>query len=133
MPMRPSILYAVALTIASSSALAAQPDCSNATTQAAMDDCAGKSLKASDTKLNQTYNALFAKVSKEGKLKLQKAQRAWIGWRDAQCAFNTSGSSGGSVNAMVEASCLDDLTQAQTKLLNSQLHCQEGDTACGNQ
>jgi uncharacterized protein YecT (DUF1311 family) len=131
--MRASILYAATLLIASGPALAAQPDCANATTQAAMDQCASNSLKASDAKLNQTYKALLAKVSKDGKTKLQKAQRAWLSWRDAQCDFITAGSSGGSVHAMAQASCIEQLTQAQTALLDSQLHCQEGDVSCGNQ
>jgi uncharacterized protein YecT (DUF1311 family) len=119
--------------LASHSVFAAQPDCANATDQATLTQCASNSLKASDAKLNQTFRALQAKISKPGKDKLQKAQRAWLSWRDAQCDFDTSGSSGGSVHAMVLASCLDDLTKAQTKLLDSQLHCQEGDTACGGQ
>jgi uncharacterized protein YecT (DUF1311 family) len=131
--MRAPILYAAAMLIASTSALAAQPDCSTVTTEAAMTQCAANSLKASDAKLNQTYRALLAKVSKDGKTRLQKAQRAWISWRDAQCDFNTSGSRDGTIHEMVQTSCVDDLTQAQTKLLDSQLHCQEGDTACGNQ
>jgi uncharacterized protein YecT (DUF1311 family) len=129
--LTPCIVTALLLTCAP--AFAAQPNCANATDQATLTQCANNSLKASDAKLNQTFRALLAKVSKPGKDKLQKSQRAWIAWRDAQCGFNASGSSDGSIHAMVLASCLDDLTQAQTKLLNSQLHCEEGDTACGNQ
>ncbi|HVE10533.1 MAG TPA: lysozyme inhibitor LprI family protein [Paraburkholderia sp.] len=131
--MRAPIFYAAMLLIVSSSVLAAQPDCANAVTQADMDQCASISLKASDAKLNQTYKALLAKVSKDGKVKLQKAQRAWIGWRDAQCDFIAAGSSGGTIHSMAQASCINQLTQAQTKLLDSQLHCQEGDVSCGNQ
>jgi uncharacterized protein YecT (DUF1311 family) len=123
----------VTLLLTAHTAFAAQPDCASATDQATLTQCANNSLKASDAKLNQTFRALQAKVSKPGKDKLQKAQRAWIAWRDAQCAFDSSGSSDGSVHGMVLASCLDDLTKAQTKLLDSQLHCQEGDTACGGQ
>src|SRR5262249_37165403 len=117
----------VTLLLTAHTAFAAQPDCANATDQGTLTQCANNSLKASDAKLNQTFRALQAKVSKPGKDKLQKAQRAWIAWRDAQCAFNTLGSNGGSVHAMAQASCLDDLTQAQTKLLSSQLNCDEGD------
>jgi uncharacterized protein YecT (DUF1311 family) len=132
--MRALIPYTVAaLLLTAHPAFAAQPDCANATDQATLTQCANNSLKASDAKLNQTFRALQAKVSKPGKDKLQKAQRAWIAWRDAQCNFNASGSSDGSIHGMVLASCLDDLTKAQTKLLDSQLHCQEGDTACGGQ
>ncbi|HXZ10643.1 MAG TPA: lysozyme inhibitor LprI family protein, partial [Paraburkholderia sp.] len=54
-------------------------------------------------------------------------------WRDAQCDFNTLGSAGGSVHPMVHSICLTQLTQAQTKLLDEQLHCEEGDTSCGGQ
>ncbi|CAB3764285.1 lysozyme inhibitor LprI family protein [Paraburkholderia solisilvae] len=122
-----------ALLLACAPAFAAQPNCANATDQATLTQCANNSLKASDAKLNQTFRALLAKVSKPGKDKLQKSQRAWIAWRDAQCDFNASGSRDGSIHGMALASCLDDLTQAQTKLLNSQLHCEEGDTTCGNQ
>ncbi|MFC0399484.1 lysozyme inhibitor LprI family protein [Paraburkholderia rhizosphaerae] len=132
--MRALIACAVTTALfASHSVLAAQPDCANATDQATMTQCANSSLKASDAKLNQTFHALQAKVSKPGKDKLQKAQRAWITWRDAQCDFNTLGSSGGSIHTLAQASCLDDLTQAQTKLLSSQLNCDEGDTTCGHQ
>ncbi|CAB3752564.1 hypothetical protein LMG29542_01812 [Paraburkholderia humisilvae] len=131
--MRALFPCAVTLLLACNATLAAQPDCANATDQTTLTQCANNGLKASDTKLNQTFRALQAKVSKPGKEKLQKAQRAWITWRDAQCDFNTSGSNGGSIHAMAQASCLDELTQAQTKLLNSQLHCAEGDTTCGNQ
>jgi uncharacterized protein YecT (DUF1311 family) len=124
---------ATSLLLTTHTAFAAQPNCANATDQATLTQCANISLKASDAKLNQTFRALQAKVSKPGKDKLQKAQRAWITWRDAQCDFNSSGSSDGSIHGMVLASCLDDLTKAQTKLLDSQLHCQEGDTSCGGQ
>jgi uncharacterized protein YecT (DUF1311 family) len=85
-----------ALLLTTNATFAAQPNCSNATDQATLNQCANTNLKASDAKLNQTFRALLAKVSKPGKDKLQKAQRAWITWRDAQCDFNTSGSRDGS-------------------------------------
>ena len=122
------------VTLTSGSVLAAQPDCmSTATTQQAMNACAGQKLKASDQKLNSTYSALLAKTSKEGGEQLRKAQRAWVAWRDEQCRFDTMGTRDGSVNPMVFAQCVDDLTQQQTKHLAAQLHCEEGDLSCGGQ
>ncbi|MGF6603931.1 uncharacterized protein YecT (DUF1311 family) [Paraburkholderia sp. GAS448] len=56
-----------------------------------------------------------------------------MSWRDAQCRFNTPGSADGSVHPMACTRCLDQLTQTQTKLLDGQLHCPEGDTSCGGQ
>jgi len=40
---------------------------------------------------------------------------------------------GGSINATVYAMCEEQMTRAQTKLLESQLHCKEGDLSCGGQ
>ncbi|WP_087725559.1 lysozyme inhibitor LprI family protein [Pandoraea sp. PE-S2T-3] len=115
--------------LTSASAWAADP-CDNPQDQTTMNACAGKSLAASDKKLNETYNALVKKVGPAGKSKLLSAQRAWLAWRDAQCAFETMGTDGGSIHAAMYASCADELTQAQTKRLDGQLHCQEGDLSC---
>ncbi|WP_322045301.1 lysozyme inhibitor LprI family protein [Paraburkholderia sp. J67] len=130
-----SRLYAGVLLLASaSSCFAAQPEClNNAPTQLAMDDCVGRTMKASDQRLNDTYRALLAKVSKDGADHLRKAQRAWLAWRDAQCSFNTMGTSGGSINSSMYGLCIDELTQEQTKRLDAQLHCKEGDLSCGGQ
>ncbi|WP_244847864.1 lysozyme inhibitor LprI family protein [Caballeronia sp. SL2Y3] len=104
-----------------------------ASTQMAMDECAGRELKAADQKLNDTYRTLLSKVSKDGAEQLRKAQRAWIAWRDAQCTFDTMGTRGGSINSMENALCVEKLTQAQTAHLAAQLHCKEGDVSCGGQ
>ena len=98
-----------------------------------LDECAGKDFKASDAKLNEVYRALSAKTSQKGKASLQSAQRAWLAYRDAQCQFETMGTIDGSIHPMAYASCMDKLTQAQTKLLSAQLHCEEGDLSCGGQ
>jgi uncharacterized protein YecT (DUF1311 family) len=120
--------------VSASSCFAAQPECLNsAPTQLAMDECVGRSMKASDQKLNETYHALLAKVSKSGADQLRKAQRAWLAWRDAQCEFNTMGTRGGSINSSMYGLCIDELTQEQTRRLDAQIHCKEGDLSCGAQ
>jgi uncharacterized protein YecT (DUF1311 family) len=130
--------YASALLISgalvnASSCFAARPECVNAATQTAMDECIGRAMKASDQQLNETYRALLAKVSKNGGDQLRKAQRAWLTWRDAQCQFNTMGTAGGTINSSMYALCIDELTQEQTRRLDAQLHCKEGDLSCGGQ
>ncbi len=119
--------------LASHGALAQDIDCDNALDQASMNFCADRDFKAFDEKLNETYVALEKNVSKEGLDKLKKAQRAWVAYRDAQCDFDTAGTEGASVNPMVVALCRDALTQAQTKQLNAQLNCEEGNLSCGRQ
>ncbi|WP_321815579.1 MULTISPECIES: lysozyme inhibitor LprI family protein [unclassified Paraburkholderia] len=133
--MRLNVLCAsVVLLAVASPCLAAQPEClNNAPTQRAMDECVGRTMQASDQRLNETYRALLAKVGKDGGARLRKAQRAWLTWRDAQCSFSTMGTSGGSINASMYGLCIDELTQEQTKRLDAQLHCKEGDLSCGGQ
>ncbi|WP_369051545.1 lysozyme inhibitor LprI family protein [Burkholderia gladioli] len=78
------------------------------------------------------HRALDAELGEPGKTRLKEAQRRWLAWRDAQCAFEASSVDGGSAAPMVTSQCLDQLTQAQTRLLDSHLHCQEGDISCSN-
>jgi uncharacterized protein YecT (DUF1311 family) len=128
--MRRFILIA-AFTLASLSAAHAA-NCDNATDQATLNACADKALKASDAELNATYRKITHRLTGEpGTTKqLVTAQRAWIAFRDAQCAFESSGTSGGSAYPMVHAMCLDDLTRDRTAALKELLSCEEGDTSC---
>jgi uncharacterized protein YecT (DUF1311 family) len=125
--------FAFILSALGQSAFGADTDCKNPVDQTSMNICAGKALKASDKQLNDKYHALYQASSATGKLKLQTAQRAWIAYRDAQCTFNTMGSVGGSMHALAYSSCADMLTQAQTKVLDQQLNCDDGDMSCGRQ
>ncbi len=116
-----------------SAANAQSVDCANATTQAAMTVCAERSFKAADAELNITYKALTQKVTEPGLANLRSAQRAWIAYRDAQCAFESAGTEDGSVQAMVISVCREDLTREQNSRLAGQLTCEEGDLSCGGQ
>ncbi|MBN3789627.1 lysozyme inhibitor LprI family protein [Burkholderia sp. Ac-20353] len=133
--MRFPVLCTAVLLLASGASWAAQTDClnNNSGTQTDINECIGRSMKASDRQLNDTYRALLAKVSKDGGEHLRKAERAWLAWRDAQCEFNTMGTRGGSINSSMYGMCIDTLTREQTKRLDAQLHCREGDLSCGDQ
>jgi len=61
---------------------------------------------------------------------LLKAQKAWLAFRDAECTFQTSAAQGGSIQPMLQAYCLDDLTVKRTVALKSYLACEEGDMSC---
>ncbi|ALK33506.1 lysozyme inhibitor LprI family protein [Burkholderia plantarii] len=123
----------LAMAAASAPAFAAPSGCmADATTQTAIDDCAASRYRQSDLQLNHTYQALVAKVAEPARGRLKEAQRHWVAWRDAQCAFEASGVAGGSAAPIVASQCLDALTRAQTRRLDSHLHCPEGDLACTN-
>ncbi|WP_292532462.1 lysozyme inhibitor LprI family protein [Methylocystis sp.] len=133
-PLRCSIAVAVAFVVlAHWSSLAMAKDCSGLDTQTAMNLCAGDNFKQSDAELNAVYQKLLSKISPGGQSKLREAQKSWIRYRDQQCEFDTMGTIGGSIHSMMLWQCLTDLTAQQTKMLQHQLNCQEGDVSCGGQ
>lgn len=83
--------------------------------------------------LHRTHEELTRKVSLQGQIKLRRAERMWLNYRDAQCDFLASSKENYSAQPMVHMACLTRLTEQQTSLLKEQLNCQEGDIACGQQ
>jgi uncharacterized protein YecT (DUF1311 family) len=51
-----------------------------------MMDCAAAETKIQDARLNAAYRKAMAGLTAEQKPRLQAAQRAWIAFRDAECA-----------------------------------------------
>ncbi len=130
------VLFAAVLAFALVAALpacrAATIDCAHAETQADMNACAGQDYRRSDAALNDAYRQAAARLRDDaaaGKL-LVAAQRAWIRFRDAECAFASSSVRGGSILPMIEAGCMARLTAERTRVLQSYLHCAEGDLSC---
>ncbi len=108
-------------------------ECDGRGSQTDLNLCEGENFKQADAKLNAVYARLLKKISAAGQPKLRQAQKAWIAYRDAQCAFETLGTIDGSIHSMVVAQCLADVTEQQTKRLQHQLTCEEGDVSCGGQ
>lgn len=108
-------------------------ECDGHGSQTDLNLCEGEKFKQADAKLNAVYAKLLKKISSAGQSKLRDAQKSWIAYRDAQCAFETLGTIDGSIHGMVVAQCLTDLTEQQAKRLQHQLTCEEGDVACGGQ
>jgi uncharacterized protein YecT (DUF1311 family) len=98
--------------------------------QMQLDQCAGQDFTAADAKLNVLYKTMMSKYDTANGAKLKAAERAWIAWRDAECDFETNGTTGGSINAMEDTMCRTGKTNARIKELNTQLHCAEGDMSC---
>ena len=98
-----------------------KPPCSDATTQAEMNICAGKEYKAADATLNRVYQQLVAMLEPEEKSQLKEAQTAWIKYRDANCEFVADQYKGGSIRPMIYGLCLADVTRNRTSELKDQI------------
>ncbi len=121
-------LTALALLLTSSYALA--DACDSANTQAELNSCSAEQYQAADKKLNQTWQDVLKRAEPAQRDLLKKAQSAWIALRDADCAFISSSSHGGSVQPMVNNQCLTDKTNEREAFLASLLQCEEGDLSC---
>ncbi|MBV7483876.1 lysozyme inhibitor LprI family protein [Bordetella sp. BOR01] len=113
-------------------AQAAQPDCANAQDQASMSACAAADYKKADAALNAAYKQAAARLKddKDQHQRLVAAQRAWIAFRDAECAFATGLSEGGSAYPMLLAQCQATLTTQRTAELQAHMKCEEGSLDC---
>lgn len=104
-----------------------------AQSQAEINQEAIAEYRAADQRLNAVYRDLMAKVSRAGQAKLREAQRAWLRFRDLECALATAGTADGSVHPMILAGYLAGLTVERIGHLEAQLTCREGDLSCGSQ
>lgn len=125
----PLLCGCVLLVDAPTSAQEPQPNCKDPQTQADMTICAGRDLADADKALNAQYQ-VTRKALKErdagasaelkgGEDALLKAQRAWLAYRDAQCASVGFQARGGSMEPMLISSCEADLTRNRTAELKA--------------
>jgi len=95
--------------------------CPGATSQAEMNNCAGKAFKAADANLNRVYDQLMTKLEPAGRAKLKEAELAWIKYRDATCDYEGSRYEGGTMRPMIEAFCLERVTKARAAELRQEI------------
>ncbi len=115
-------------------------DCDNAQTQVEMTGCASQDFDEADAALNAQYkktraamrqmDADFEADQHGAEEQLLKAQRAWVAFRDAECAYSTQASEGGSIHPMEVSQCLTKLTETRTKQLTAATTCSDGDVNC---
>ena len=104
-----------------------QPNCQNPQTQTEMTICAGRDYRSADAELNRVYKAAIAQMKQmdaalppqlKGAAKaLRAAQRAWIPYRDKACESFGFQARGGSMESMLVATCLANLTRDRTREL----------------
>ncbi|WP_262913485.1 lysozyme inhibitor LprI family protein [Rhizobium halophilum] len=106
-------------------------DCEKAVTQMEMTFCAEQDFAEADDRLNAQYKltreAMKDWDSEADGLDLGSAanallasQRAWLAFRDAQCAFHGYQARGGTMEPMLIYGCQAELTRQRTQQLKEQ-------------
>jgi uncharacterized protein YecT (DUF1311 family) len=106
------------------------PNCAEPQTQMDMTICAGEDFIAADEALNSQYQETRKQLKardadavsedlKGSEAALLAAQRAWIVYRDTECASRGFQARGGSMEPMLISSCKADLTRKRTEDLKS--------------
>ncbi|CAN7685575.1 lysozyme inhibitor LprI family protein [Rhizobium rhizogenes] len=124
--------FAAALILVTPSFVLAEQNCGDITNQTDMNICAGKAYAKSDAELNVLYKQIEARLKDDADTKklLVSAQKAWIGYRDAECNFSSSTVTGGTVYPFISSTCLDGMTKSRIEDLKGYLKCPEGDMSC---
>ncbi|MFK5997818.1 MAG: lysozyme inhibitor LprI family protein [Rhodobacterales bacterium] len=102
--------------------------CDEPETQTEISICAYQSYKAADSDLNADYKRAMAYLKQAdldylpegavpGVIVLRDAQRAWITYRDKNCAVKILAYRGGSIVPLVWANCLEEMTRARSEEL----------------
>lgn len=74
-------------------------------------DCFAKSGKQADTDLNRTYAQIISVLDTADRQRLQKAERAWVAYRDAACEAEYALWEGGTGGPPAELACIDAETR----------------------
>lgn len=119
-----SLRLALPFLLLAGAASAQQVDCANAMAQVELTYCAEQDWLAADEGLNAAYkqarqmmreiDAWLPAAQQGAEAQLRDAQRAWITFRDANCAAEGYQFHGGSAEQMVIYGCRARLTEART-------------------
>jgi uncharacterized protein YecT (DUF1311 family) len=121
------IRLATLFTLLAGAAAAQDIDCANAVTQRDMNFCAEREWQEADTDLNLAYTDVMAEMKEidatlpdalqGAAATLRDAQRAWIVFRDANCAASGFMMRGGSAEALLIYGCMRQMTVNRTEEL----------------
>lgn len=122
MRLRSAILAAAFLSIAFLSIAAASAhaaDCNLEGNTQQMLACVKQDLAREDKRLNDAYRKLTTALKEDEKATnlLRDAQRKWIAFRDAHCAFEADEMRGGTLEPVFMTDCLAVRTAERAKFL----------------
>jgi uncharacterized protein YecT (DUF1311 family) len=88
-------------------------ECDGSTAE--MVECLSRQTKVWDGRLNQAYQKLMQSVQGGQREKLRAAQRLWVQYRDANCAYYAAGD--GTVSRVEAAECMRSMTESRSQEL----------------
>ena len=105
----------------------ADTPCADAGSTMEMLQCLSGEFDKADAELNKVYfqkKAIFQNetdpaIRKELNSRLQKAQRAWIGFRDAECLLQSMDNLGGSLERVENLGCRVEMTKERVQVLKN--------------
>ena len=95
-------------------------DCNKAVTTPEMNECAAIDQKKVEIRLNQTYQRVMKSLGgsdAETRKKLIEAQRAWIKFREADCAAVYQQHVGGTIRGLMYSGCMQSRAEQRIKEL----------------
>jgi uncharacterized protein YecT (DUF1311 family) len=101
-----------------------------AQTQAEISEQAGHALTLANHDLEAAIQSYRKRLHWTQRLLFDKSQAAWESYRRSACAFEGSGQSGGSEQAMVVSQCREALTKERLQHIESLGACKEGNLHC---
>ncbi len=125
-----ALLAAMALLAPPAMGAAPAPDCTAPTTQADLAACAYEDFLAANGAQAAAQKAYLALLGNADRQRWRAAQKAWIGWRTAQCDFESGAAAGGSAREMLRWQCTTRCTLERTAAIERLANCPEGDLAC---
>lgn len=91
--------------------------CGDAPSTLAILACVQEKAETADRRLNAAYRALRERIDPAQSQKLREAQRLWIRYRDANCAFYAAQE--GSIGRVQAAECLRAMTEDRAQELEA--------------
>lgn len=91
--------------------LAQAINCDRATATVEINECASRSVKAADRKLNQVYQQLRPKLDSKQRQRLTQAQLNWIKFRDTTCEYERGEWGNGTGATSAQLFCLARVTE----------------------
>ena len=89
--------------------------CGEKTSTLAVVECVQEKTNVADQRLNTAYKALQGQIDANQRQPLLAAQRLWVQYRDANCAFY--GVQDGSIRQVQAAECLRSMTEDRAREL----------------
>lgn len=83
-----------------------------------------------DAALNANYKALLGRLDDGNAGRLRDAQRAWIAFRDKECAFKAQGHNDAAIAQSSRDACIEELARQRAEQLKSELDCDAEDVSC---